>query len=96
MTGIGRYNVYITRREADVTQHQHLPTRRSAIATALAATAIATGAGAAPQPRGPTMSDQITLTDHTHDWDWLVGQWNVRHRRLKARRAERTFRAEKP
>jgi len=25
--------------------------------------------------------------DHAHDWDWLVGRWNVRHRRLKARLA---------
>lgn len=29
------------------------------------------------------MSDE--LEQHRHDWDWLVGSWNVRHHRLKAR-----------
>ena len=27
------------------------------------------------------------LTGHEHDWDFLVGSWNVRHRRLKMRLA---------
>jgi hypothetical protein len=55
-------------------------TRRDAIATtlAVAATTAAGGAGAAP------------ATDHTHDWDWLVGDWKVRHKRLKARLAGST------
>lgn len=22
---------------------------------------------------------------HVHDWDWLIGKWNVKHRRLKGR-----------
>lgn len=25
------------------------------------------------------------LAAHAHDWDWLVGTWNVKHRRLKGR-----------
>ena len=25
------------------------------------------------------------LEAHRHDWDWLEGRWNVRHRRLKSR-----------
>jgi hypothetical protein len=33
------------------------------------------------------MLDHPTLMDHTHDWDFLVGSWTVRHRRLKARLA---------
>ena len=26
-----------------------------------------------------------TANDHRNDWAWLVGSWNVRHRRLKER-----------
>lgn len=26
-------------------------------------------------------------TPHAHDWDWLIGNWDVRHRRLKERLA---------
>jgi hypothetical protein len=31
-----------------------------------------------------------TLTIDVHDWDFLVGRWDVRHRRLKARLAGST------
>jgi hypothetical protein len=51
-----------------------LHTRRGALAVALAAAAVATAAAAAPP-----------LTGHEHDWDWLVGRWTVKHRRLKGR-----------
>src|SRR5690349_13456016 len=32
-------------------------------------------------------ADPSEVADHSHDWDWLVGRWSVRHRRLKARLA---------
>jgi len=31
------------------------------------------------------MTHDTHLTGHEHDWDWLVGRWNVRHRQLKGR-----------
>lgn len=55
------------------------PTRRDAFVAALSLGALgatATAAGAAAPP---------ALTGHEHDWDWLVGRWNVKHRRLKGR-----------
>lgn len=36
------------------------------------------------------MTDEPGRNDHRHDWDWLVGSWTVRHRRLKARLAGST------
>lgn len=33
------------------------------------------------------MSQDLDLERHRHDWDWLVGSWNVRHHRLKERLA---------
>lgn len=33
------------------------------------------------------MSTAEDLERHRHDWDWLIGSWNVRHHRLKARLA---------
>ncbi len=69
-----------------MTETRHLQTRRAAITAALAVAggvaAIATDArGNAAPAAAPG------LTGHEHDWDWLVGRWNVRHRRLKARLA---------
>jgi len=53
------------------------PTRRDAFVAALSLGVLgATATGAAPAP---------ALTGHEHDWDWLVGSWNVKHRRLKGR-----------
>jgi hypothetical protein len=56
-------------------------TRRATIFGALAASM--TNASAHAQNGG----HMTTETDHSHDWDWLVGEWNVRHRRLKQRLA---------
>jgi hypothetical protein len=36
------------------------------------------------------MTNDTQLTGHEHDWDWLVGRWNVRHRQLKGRLAGST------
>jgi hypothetical protein len=44
-----------------------------------AALAIAPNAGATPQVADPT------LDAHRQDFAWLVGRWNVQHRRLKER-----------
>jgi hypothetical protein len=38
--------------------------------------ALAATAGAAPTP---------PAYGHVHDWDWMIGRWTVRHRKLKAR-----------
>ena len=54
----------------------HTHTRRMALVSALAAGLAATAATAGSTP---------ALTGHEHDWDWLVGSWKVRHRRLKGR-----------
>jgi hypothetical protein len=37
--------------------------------------------------RSPIRRNPGDEPDHRHDWDWLVGRWSVRHRRLKARLA---------
>jgi hypothetical protein len=29
--------------------------------------------------------DEVDLARYAHDWDWLVGRWNVHHRRLQER-----------
>lgn len=43
----------------------------------------------AKPPRGSV--DTASPTDrHTHDWDWLIGNWDVWHRRLKERLAGST------
>lgn len=60
---------------------EHFHTRRTAIITALAA-----GAGAALTARANAETKGSTmLTGHEHDFDWLVGDWKVRHHRLKER-----------
>lgn len=60
------------------------PNRRKALLAALAAPFVATACASA-QTGGSNMSEDPTLAAHTHDWDWLVGDWTVRHRRLKER-----------
>ncbi len=68
-------------------------TRRTAIASASAAglaAAIATGAQALPGAGPPTLDGGGTAAGVPDDWDWLVGSWNVRHRRLKERLAGNT------
>lgn len=54
------------------------PTRRDAFVAALSLGALIAPAADAAQPAP-------ALTGHEHDWDWLVGSWNVKHRRLKGR-----------
>lgn len=52
---------------------------------ALAATLFAATNAAAQS--GDHVMTEAELAAHSHDWDWLVGSWNVRHRRLKERLA---------
>lgn len=65
------------------------PTRR---ATMIAALAAAGGARAAANTSAQpaTTARDPALAARAHDWDWLVGRWNVRHHRLKARLAAST------
>jgi hypothetical protein len=60
-----------------------LPTRRTTLALAIAAAAAIHPAFA--QSGDHPMSNDRDLAQHAHDWDWLVGNWNVRHRRLNGR-----------
>jgi hypothetical protein len=61
-------------------------TRRGALTTALAVgagvSALTTAFSAAAQAAA---SSDASLEAHAHDWDWLIGRWSVRHRRLKGR-----------
>ena len=74
-------------------ENRRSPTRRTAIGTlsvlGVSALAIA-GAPAEAQTGKPAMTQEQKVVDHRHDWDWLVGRWNVRHHRLKARLAGST------
>jgi hypothetical protein len=60
-------------------------TRRDAIASTLA---MVGGLTAISPPHLPSLPaewlDTVPRGDQ-HDWDWLVGKWNVRHSRLKER-----------
>jgi hypothetical protein len=57
--------------------------RRRALAI-LAASTLAASCAAA-QTGEDSMTTDADLARHAHDWDWLVGNWNVRHRRLNGR-----------
>lgn len=59
-----------------------LQTRRGAIAAGLI-TSVLLGAHAEASPPGPDPSQGIT--GGPDDWAFLVGRWNVQHRRLKTR-----------
>jgi len=59
-------------------------TRRDAIYTALAVGMVAASAHA---QTGEQKNMTADLEAHRHDWDWLIGSWNVRHHRLKERLA---------
>ena len=77
-----------------MTENRQLQTRRTTIAAALAISGGAVAAALAT-PARPALPAVIAAaapgaTGHEHDWDWLVGRWNVRHRRLKARLAGST------
>ena len=69
-----------------------LLTRRGAIAAALAAVGgssalLASAAAAIPGRRSRSWARPA---GGLHAWDWLIGEWKVRHRRLKARLAGST------
>jgi hypothetical protein len=49
----------------------------------LAASLLAGSAGAAPTQQGKSV-----VTDHAHDFDFLIGKWHVHHWRLKDRLAD--------
>jgi hypothetical protein len=54
----------------------------------LAGRAASAATGATKQSaraRDDARSADRQVADAVHDWDWLVGKWTVRHRRLKAR-----------
>jgi hypothetical protein len=52
-------------------------------AALLLATSLATPPANATQPS----TGETAVTDHAHDFDFLIGKWRVRHHRLKARLA---------
>ncbi|HEY0681325.1 MAG TPA: hypothetical protein VGD45_03245 [Steroidobacter sp.] len=55
------------------------PTRREVmIGMAMAGVGVACG---------PAFASTRDLASHAHDWDWLIGDWDVWHRRLKDRLA---------
>jgi hypothetical protein len=62
-------------------------TRREALVLAAGAAVLGATASASAQP---VPGEDPALAAHRHDWDWLVGSWNVRHHRLKARLAGST------
>lgn len=64
------------------------PTRRSALAAALAAGTVPVLAGttmAARITQEMPMSDDPEIRAGLSAWDWLAGEWAVRHRRLDGR-----------
>ena len=64
-------------------------TRRDTLFAAIAA-AGAIGALSTSAHATPAATVDASLDAHRHDFDWLVGRWNVRHHRLKARLAGST------
>ena len=61
------------------------------LTTAGATAAIIACARTAPEHKEPTkMAESRPNGGAPHDWDFLVGSWNVKHRRLKARLAGST------
>ena len=61
------------------------PTRRVAMAALAAAAGLGFGLAARAAQTGEHKMTDAGLAAHAHDWDWLVGKWNVTHRRLKGR-----------
>jgi hypothetical protein len=66
-----------------------LRTRSSALVATLCAVGAATSmlgcTHAAPELASSPKTAEPAPTGHEHDWDWLVGRWTVKHRRLKER-----------
>jgi hypothetical protein len=59
-----------------------LLSRRDTLIATFAASAFTLNAAA--ETGADTMTD-AELAHHARDWEWLVGEWNVRHRRLNGR-----------
>ena len=71
-----------------MTENHPTLNRRDAIATALAAGTLPAFATAAQADHAsPSPATGAELDRHRQDWAWLVGNWNVRHSRLKERLA---------
>ena len=63
-----------------------LRTRREVICTfAGAAAAFGSIGAAAARAAQHAVATDAELAARAHDWDWLVGMWDVRHRRLRER-----------
>src|ERR1700733_13913985 len=63
-------------------QHAKDNSMRFAIPVLLAASLLGGFAAAQSPPHG-----EISMTDHAHDFDFLIGNWRVHHWRLKDRLA---------
>jgi hypothetical protein len=61
---------------------------RRAVLLSLGAGGAAAALGLPGCQAAPVMG--VSNSEHVHDWDWLVGNWDVRHRRLKERLAGST------
>jgi hypothetical protein len=81
-------------KEAFMNEFKTTANRRDALASAFALAGglatIASSALADSSAAGGATWTAPGITGHEHDWDWLVGRWSVRHRRLKARLAGST------
>src|ERR1700685_3063486 len=53
----------------------------------LASLIVAASLIAAPAIAAAPMNGETAVTDHAHDFDFLIGKWNVHHHRLKERLA---------
>lgn len=62
----------------------HNATRRTALAFSLSTSITAAARG---QNTGKQAMEQESIDRHRRDWAWLVGDWRVRHSRLKERLA---------
>ena len=77
-----------------MTENHPMHNRRSAIVAGLgmlgASASIVAWARAATRTGTPAVADGPGFAGDLHDWDFLLGRWTVRHRRLKARLAGST------
>jgi hypothetical protein len=69
---------------------QDLPWARRAILLALGTGGAAAALGLPACTIAPAGMTDAALSEHAHDWDWLTGNWDVCHRRLKERLAGST------
>jgi hypothetical protein len=68
-----------------MTENVRSQTRRSALIATLSAVSATTSLLGCAHAAPPPAITEAALTGHEHDWDWLVGRWSVKHRRLKER-----------